>query len=96
MNTFHKQLETIRKQSQEDFKFVMIALDNVTNGLNNVTTGLNQVGKELGRVKGKMARQEERFESMLDIVQNALGDSVNRTEFEEVKARVEALERKTA
>jgi len=89
VNNFHKQLERIRKQSQEDFKFVMIALD-------NVTTGLNQVGKELGTVKGKMARQEERFESMLDIVQNALGDSVNRTEFEEVKARVEALERKTA
>lgn len=82
MDDFKEQLEKIREQSKEDFKFVMIALDNVTH--------------ELGTVKAKMARQEERFESMLDIVQNALADNVKRAEFEDVRARVEALERKSA
>ena len=96
MSNFHEQLEKIRKESKEDFKFVIIALDNVTNGLNEVTSRLNIVTKDLGTVKGKMARQEERFETMLDVVQNALGDSVKRAELEEVKARVEALERKSA
>lgn len=49
-------LEEIRKQSKEDFQFMMIALPN------NIT-------KDVGTIQAKMSRQEERFELMLDTVQ---------------------------
>lgn len=80
------QLEQIRAESREDFRFTTIALDSVTAALSNVVKDMNQV-------KGRMARQEERFELMLDVVQRAI-DDVKRDELEEVKARLTALERK--
>ena len=81
------ELKRIREESREDFKFTMIALDNVTQSLATVT-------REMDLVKGKMARQEERFEMMLDVVQHQIDESVKQGEFQELRARFEALEKR--
>lgn len=73
-----EKLNEIRRQAKEDFKFVMIALDNVTN--------------ELGTVKAKMARQEERFELMLDVVQQEL--TRRAAVWADHETRLQALEKK--
>lgn len=85
--------EELRKQSKEDFKFTMIAMDNVTGALNNVTNALHEVTKELGTVKAKMARQEERFELMLQAVQEEM-KRVDPAVITDLVRRVEALEKK--
>ena len=84
---FDEKLNEIRRQSKEDFKFIMIALDNTTKALEGVT-------KEMGTIKGGMARQEERFEMMLDAVQQELKNRVNPSDFAQLVQRVEVIETK--
>lgn len=71
-----QQLTEIRQQSKEDFKFIMIALDNSSRSMNTIadtiTREMANSAKEMGVVKAKMARQEERFELMLDAVEQEL------------------------
>ena len=85
MVDINEKLNEILCQSKDDFKFVMIALDNVTKDLGNVTN-------ELGTVKAKMARQEERFEMMLQAVQQELTQRAEAWSNHE--ARLQAIEKK--
>ena len=93
-----QQLNEIRQQSKEDFKFIMIALDNSSRSMNHIAETIAQEmvnsAKEMGVVKAKMARQEERFELMLDAVEQELNRRVSPESFLELAKRVEALERK--
>lgn len=82
-----KQIEDLRRESKEDFKFTMVALD-------SVVRDLNSVARELKVVQGKMARQEERFEVILDLVQREIDKAVDPQEILELKKRVEALEKR--
>ena len=84
---FDEKLNEIRTPRKEDFKFIMIALDNTTKALEGVT-------KEMGTIKGRMARQEERFEMMLDAVQQELKNRVNPSDFAQLVQRVEVIETK--
>jgi len=81
------ELKRIREESREDFKFTMIALDNVTQALTSVT-------REMDLVKAKMARQEERFEMMLNVVQHQIDESVKQADLADIRARLEALEKR--
>ena len=74
-------LEEIRKQSKEDFQFMMIAFDNIT--------------KDVGTIQAKMSRQEERFELMLDTVQREPKDRVDPAVVADDEARLQALERQS-
>ena len=78
---FQAQLDDLKKQAKEDFQFTMIALGDVVD--------------KIKQVQGKMARKEERFEMMVEIVQNALKASSDqqKTDMDELRARVERLER---
>ena len=71
MDRRQKQLDDVKNQAKEDFQFSMIAIGRVTEHMHEVT-------RELGHVQGKMARQEERFELMIDIVQRMMTET--RTE----------------
>jgi len=84
MDYLQEQLNKLKVQQKEDFKFTMVALDNVIREMNTVRT--------------KMASQEERFESILDIVQKMLNevrnDHVKQADLAEIRARLEALEKR--
>lgn len=83
MDRLQKQLDEVKNQAKEDFQFSMIAIGRVTEHMNEVT-------RELGHVQGKMARQEERFELMIDIVQKMLTETrtEQKADLEEVHGKL--------
>lgn len=94
MDTLQAQLDDLRRQTKEDFQFTMLAMGTAREHLEKVT-------QHLGQVEGRMARQEERFEMMLDIVQKMMAQVEDRQrseleavdrKFSQVFQRLEALE----
>ena len=83
MDRLQKQLDEVKNQAKEDFQFSMIAIGRVTEHMNEVT-------RELGHVQGKMARPEERFELMIDIVQKMLTETrtEQKADLEEVHGKL--------
>jgi len=102
MDALQAQLDGLKQQVKEDFQFSMIARGRVTEHMNEVTRQvtehMGEVTRELGQVQGKMARQEERFELMIDILQKMMNqvkaDQVDPQRFSSLESRVEALERR--
>jgi conjugal transfer/entry exclusion protein len=94
MDRLQTELDNVKKQVKEDFQFSMIAMGRVTEHMHEVTRQLTEhmgeVTRELGHVQGKMARQEERFELMIDIVQNMMNEtrSQQKSEWEEVNGKL--------
>lgn len=82
-----EKLNEIRQQSKEDFKFMMIAFDNTAKAMNLIT-------QEMATVKAKIARQEERFELMLDAVQHELKKRVDPAVVADHEKRLQVLEGK--
>ena len=83
MDRLQTELDHVKKQVKEDFQFSMIAMDRVTEHMHEVT-------RELGHVQGKMARQEERFELMINIVQEMMTETriQQKSEIEEVNGKL--------
>ncbi|MBT9587492.1 hypothetical protein IV102_29390 [bacterium] len=65
MDSLQAEMNDLKKQVKEDFQFSMITMARVTEHMNEVT-------KDLGHLQGKMARQEERFELMIDVMQRMM------------------------
>ena len=65
-------------------------LDRAMIAMGRVTAHMHEVTRELGHVQGKMARQEERFEPMIDIVQKMMNEtrSQQKSEIEEVNGKL--------
>ncbi|MBT9583211.1 hypothetical protein IV102_07670 [bacterium] len=89
-----EKLDEIRNQSKEDFKFIMIAFDNSTKAMVEMNKLIGVVTHEMGTVKAKMARQEERFELMLDAIQREMKNRVDPIVVADHERRIQALERK--
>lgn len=107
MDNLQRQMDHLRSETREDFKFMMLALgvaksemDEANQRIDEIGQRFAEVGQQLGRVHGRMGRQEERFELMLDVVQQAVnegrGQPVTRAELDEIRSRVESLEKKIA
>ena len=92
MDALQKQLNDLRAQGKEDFQFTMIAFGNMGDRM-------NELAKDIGIIKGKMARQEERFETILDVVQkmvNQVKSDGYKSDIWALERRVEALEKRIA
>lgn len=97
---FEKQLNNFRKQSREDYKFIMLCMDDTNKTMKALseamTQGFAKLTSDIGRIQSRMARQEGRFELMLDAVQGEMKRKVEPQAFADLVRRVEHLERKTA
>jgi len=89
MDNLQRQIDHLRTEAREDFKFMMLALA-------TAKENMDKVSQDLGRVHGRMGRQEERFELMLDVVQQTVNGVGTKAELEEIRSRLETLEKKIA
>ena len=107
MDNLQRQFDDLRTETREDFKFMMLALgvaksemDEAHRRIDELGQRFAEVGQQLGRVHGRMGRQEERFELMLDVVQQAVNEvkaqPATRAELDEIRGRLERLEKKIA
>ena len=96
MNNLQRQIDHLRTEAREDFKFMMLALGSAKSEMDEANKRIAEVGQQLGRVQGRMGRQEERFELMLDVVQQAVNEVGTRAELDEIRSRLETLEKKIA
>ena len=60
MDALQKQLDDLKAQGKDDFKFLMIAFGTMGDRM-------EELAQDLRIVKGKIVHQEERFEIILDV-----------------------------
>ena len=91
MDALQKQVDDLKAQGKDDFKFLMIAFGTMGDRMTEVGQRMEELAQDMRIGKGNIAHQEERFEIILDVVQKMVD---NVRENGASKADVWALERK--
>ena len=94
MDDLQRQFDQLGKETREDFKFMMLALgvaksemDEAHRRIDEIGQRFAEVGQQLGRVHGRMGRHA---------VSEGKAQPATRAELDEIRGRLERLEKKIA